>query len=924
MSIIRISFVAFSLFFVLIPDMALGDDPSLTLFDAGGTPYYSPDNSTLFSALPGEYFGLELKDKPFDDFGLYMSLYKTPYPLNLVPPPLLLMPPLFPLENPGQQLDAFGKFNSMYYLPVELGTLGYDLDIFVQGFTWNVNDSFELTNGITMCVTAPRYRAKVCYGWGTALNTMLELGERLDDDVTDNTIPTFGGGLYNGGKFYPSHLLGGGGTFVLKDEVAPAAGLPNPSTSIFLNGAQDLIPGDARFDADFLFYPQEGSSPYIYARDRICRNNENKFLQHIIIPIYDVNHEKTHDLNLYHYKYKTLVFESGQWVERYEYGFVVLDVLTNEFYELTGSRMPGTATESAWKPYVAISPDGHFMSAVLKGQGTPATGDPTKIPDKLYIMRLRQDDTWNNGTHSLYARMNTLPFNDNYSWYLYPESMIFAGAPDPHVLFMTTSHFFAVSGTSEPPNNVPAMIWKIKCDQGQGSWVARQNFDATDAPRTGNDQYVINYFGKPVNRSDRDMTELKWLRSDDNKSICFRAAGRYYNNSVTPIEIGDYAFDVIAFTNITYSADSPADLSFEVKNLTKFSEYPTVREGFYIMPFGQARCGLSKAAISQETLGGIRYLAFCARSYTSAYQPNTKMDNKASDALYLTSLDGSMAGSLVPLTNPNIFSGVFHTDNTRGLGVYDPYFADPDTLLFFCGRHSWVTTSSFSPPMTDLFKYTISQGVYQNLTQSGYDESAAAAVPEPVPTFHYFGTVRPCGIFPSKDGRYIFFFRSFATGYGGQSQRINLVGIDVLDHCTLFDVSGSEFSQGIWPEMNYQLYGGSYYWGVEAFSMIIMPGDYSDKMYFTLEYYVAASPDAYQVFGVNLDLPTGVFPITFFSGTGMVDNIVSDSTGNYVAFSRSNVVNSETGSGTCSGAGSTLSSSGSGSAAGSYTIAFTM
>lgn len=908
--------MAFAFVLIFFPGLALGNYPTLTLFDSGGTPHTSPDNSTEFAALPGEYFGLQLEDKKDDIFGLYLSLYKTPYPLNEVPPPLLLMPPLFVLEQPGQQLDENGIFNSMYYLPPDLGTLGYDLNIYLQGYTWNQEDSFELSNGITMIVAAAKYRAIINYAWGPDLDIIPEFGTRLDEDATDNQIPASGGGgLENGGKFFPAQLLDGGGVFVLKDQVSPPATKPNPTTSLYLNTTEGLIPGDAGVgkDSRFAYYPPEGSSPHIYSRDRVCRNNENRYLQHIIVPVFDENGEKTQDLNIYHYKYKTLVYDAdqGAWVPQYEYGFIALNVLTNEFYELTGTRFLGTQEESAWDPYVAVSPDGKFMSAVLKGtRGDPQvwSQDPDVqwwegTPDKLYIIRLQKDDLWEkaegaNGKHARFVRSRRLQGYKNASFLIFAESMIFAGKPDPHVLFLLMSRENMTTSASfppEPPLIKPGTLWRVLCD-----WDVKDpekpalvyNFGSSSAPRAGGGQYEINYFGETAHRGDRDLTRLKPIVSKDHSILCIRGAGRSWDDNANDPD-GRYAFDIIAFKDITYSKDDPSNMDFEVTNITQFSETGQ-KQGFFIMPFGHARCGFMKAALSEPNIGGIRFMAFSARSYTSAHQPgapsptNTSEyeSDQAADDLYIAPLDGSMAGSLVPLTNPNLFGGNFQSNSAYGSGIYDPYFADPDSLLFFCGQHSQVASNSYNPPTTDLFLYKVTDGTYRNLTVSGWDNGDGVYVKEVDPPYNYFGTVRPSGLFSSSDGRYIFFLRAWSGSPSPpEDKRVNIVGIDTQNDFTLFDVSGPEFSQGIWPEMDYEK-NGDHVWGAEALNMIIMPGASTDKLFFTAKY-LEGTKDNYQVFGVNLDLPTGVYPLTFFDSAGMIDNMVCDPSMNYVAFARS-------------------------------------
>lgn len=884
---------------------SLAVDPTLTIFDKHGNPYWNPDNSTLFLALPGDTFGLELIHAKEEAFGIFMSLYKTPYPLDLVPPPLLLMPPLFPLEV-GGVLDVNGVFNSMYMLPASMASLGYDLDIYLQAYVKDDNDNFYLSNGITMRVESTKFRARLRYSWGPAIDLHTEIGNRDDTDVTDNHIPANGPGLQNGGKFFPTHLLDGSGVFVFKDKVEPEGGLPVPTTSIFLNDRDALIPGDSGFDSRFSFYPPLGSSPYIYARDRICRNNENQFNQHIIVPIFDENQEKTHDLNIYHYKYKTLEYVKVQedpvvweWQDRFDYGFIALDVLTGEFYELTGTHFKGWADKSAWKPYVTISPDGKFMAAVR--HETPEDfekeGDPPR-PDKLYIIRLKKDDLWDSGEHTVFAQMNEGIGTNHDMWWIYPESMVFTGQPDPHLLLVITNRVDnSTQPSAEPPPTIPASLWRVRCGM-QNNQAKYYNLNNSGVYLAGGNKYNFTFFGEAVNRPDRVTTQLKMIKSKDHSMVCVRAAGRHYGGTPAQPEFGEYSFDILALNDITYSDADPTSSSFDVVNVTRFDEYDGFQSGFYVKPFGQGRCGFSKAALSEPTIGGYRHIAFCTRSYTSSNQPASPNSVNASDDFYFAPTNGTMAGALIPLTNPNLFAGEFQSFPMPGMGIQDPFFADPNSLLFFCGMNAEVTNNNYDPPRSDLFLYNIVSGSYRNLTDSGYDTGNDVHVSKIEPPYSFFGTVRPCGIFSSKDKRFIFFLRA-RQKLDADYQLLNMVGIDTADDFALFDLSGNEFSQGIWPEMDVEKvqFNVDHYWGAEALSMIIMPGEYTDRLFFTCKYRTSYNQSAYQLFSLNLDSPANVIPMTFFKygssdkQPGMIDNIVSDPLGLYLGFSRANTVN---------------------------------
>ena len=95
-SLILVFTVCIALCYVLPGELPAQVTPALTLYDNQGTPYWNPDNSTLFSASPGVVFRMELTGAPSAPFGLFMSLKSTPFPKNIVPPPLFIMWPIWP------------------------------------------------------------------------------------------------------------------------------------------------------------------------------------------------------------------------------------------------------------------------------------------------------------------------------------------------------------------------------------------------------------------------------------------------------------------------------------------------------------------------------------------------------------------------------------------------------------------------------------------------------------------------------------------------------------------------------------------------------------------------------------------------------------------------------------------------------------
>ncbi len=361
------------LFLVLIGPLQGQVDPALTIYDMQGMPFTAQDNSTVFIASPGAYFQMEITGAVMAPFGLFMSLFTTPFPTNIVPPPLFIMPPIFPIiAGPGKVLDPSGSFSFTGIVPPDFLSLGYDVDLYFQGFVQDPVNGLQLTNGIRMVIISPLYKADLAVAYGSNLKAIEEFGRILDADAGDNKSPQGGGpGLENGEPVVPDPEIKKS-IYAFTDDVPPPPGSPVPSTSIFLNGRFPLVPGDAGIDQRFLTYPKVGSHLHILTRDRICRDNENQNLQHIIVPVFESGGKKTHDLNVYQFRD----------VDTGEYGFMVLDVLNNDFYELTGTRLISNnsqTSESPWGAHVAVSPDGKFMAAVNKDR----TGDYVGVVESL-------------------------------------------------------------------------------------------------------------------------------------------------------------------------------------------------------------------------------------------------------------------------------------------------------------------------------------------------------------------------------------------------------------------------------------------------------------------------------------------------------------------------------------------------------------
>jgi hypothetical protein len=127
----------------------------------------------------------------------------------------------------------------------------------------------------------------------------------------------------------------------------------------------------------------------------------------------------------------------------------------------------------------------------------------------------------------------------------------------------------------------------------------------------------------------------------------------------------------------------------------------------------------------------------------------------------------------------------------------------------------------------------------------------------------------------------------------GKAQKLNLVGVDVLSNFTIFDLTGDEFSNGFIPNLDHETITSSgYRWGPEQMSMVLIPTATTDLFFFTSKYQSVPTNKSYQVFMVNMAFPIAAFPVTSYdtSYEGLVDNITADSTGTYLAYSRSDIV----------------------------------
>jgi len=809
---------------------------------------------------------MEVAGTPFSPYGLYMSLYTTPFGLTTVPPPLFIMPPIIPvLAGPAMILNSAGTASFYALVPPEFSTLGSDLNIYFQGFVQDPVNGIELTNGVRLEIVKSVYKVDVATAYGESLDKITVFGKIQDDNAEDNKVS--GVDLLNGAPLTHTSTLPSGHDYNF-DTMMP--GPATPATSIYLNGMFHLVPGDAGIEDRFNLYPRMGSHPNILTRDMICRNNQNKNSQHIIVPIYDVGGKKTNDLNVYHFRDDT----------KDEFGFFSVDVLNNSIYELSGTRNINNgigAVDSAWDPHVAISPDGKYMAAVLRKDRAAGHVDA----DVLYIIRLRNGDTWYSNEKNAYPVPLDIaaPVTSDFApTRIYAETMTFAGNPNSHnFLFFACNRVVESTTPTDPEideSNRASVLWAIDVTtmDTANEEMHYYTFDSLETDyqiTTGDNKYKAKYFGSPLNYttgSSDEYNNLNWIRSADNEKIVMRIAGRSEEFVGAAWEMGEWSWDIISISDI---ADSFND--WDIFNTTRFAE-PVEKEGFLIYPFGSAYNGSARASINPSgTL-----FAFVAKDYLNT-------NNSKCKDLYLTATDGSLAGSLVSRTPSHLFKGEFLPSLTTDFGrtIYDPYFASDDDLLFYCGEEE-ATTVVYSTPSTDLFLFQYLTGKYTNLTVS---LTKGSSNPEYEPPFTLFGDVRPAGLFPSKDGKYVFIFRATA-----QFAECDLVGIDTTDNFRMFDLTGNEFGTGYIPSLateRRKIGFPLYPIGPEWARLVRQYVDDTEMFFFTAMYNHEYMDQKYQVFMVNIDFPVAAFPVTSFSTKGLINNMVVDTTGNFLAFSRS-------------------------------------
>ncbi|MFH1998820.1 MAG: hypothetical protein ABIK28_04020, partial [Planctomycetota bacterium] len=633
--------------------------------------------------------------------------------------------------------------------------------------------------------------------------------------------------------------------------------------ALFLNGIFYIVPGDS--GAETHQGLDAGSSLYIYTRDRVCRNNENPLLQHIVVPVRDRQGEKIRDLNLYHF-YDHSTGESG---------FMALDIDKNDFYELLGTRSKGVAHGSAWDPNVAVSPDGKFMAAVRKSAGSGISGD------RLFLIKLEKEDRWDAGGHARQIDVGSKNKEAGGVSRIFAQSMTFGGAPDPHLLFFVTDRVHAVHGMSAPSEHAAASLWSVHVPAENSVAKYHDFIQSPDWPRAGDGASPFVYFGHPEGEGPDAASagQLSWLRSEDNKTIFLRAGWSSHAGALLEPgeEIEEWCWDVLALSDMYCTK---AEGTYAIRNVTEFP--PGWKgKGFHIRPFGRAYNGAAKAAVSPVDGNGRRFIAFAAGH------------REGIERLYVASDDGAGRGELKPVTSPALFCGSFAEDDTNvGPGVYDPFFMRPGLLLFFYGKKP-ETAGRVDGPQTDLFSYQLSSGECLNLTRTARSRDPAAHETCPsAPPFKSYGNVRPCGCFPSRDRRFLFFLRGF-NGDSPATSKVNLIGVDGINNSSLLDLSGNEFGRGFPPDLS---------WGPQAaqilgpdpgsMNMIIVPAETGDRLFFTAAFHTVQMNSADQVFMLSLKYPKSALPITSFpdNGPGYVDHLVPDPWGNYIAFTRSDCV----------------------------------
>jgi len=207
---IRLSLLLLLISGIVLPSssaqLAPGDTPQLTLRDGlgndappAGGPY---DSSGVFSGSSGLFFSADLaylaeNQNNFDvPWGLLVSSAQTPFPTNLLPPPLFVQPPfVFVVPTPAM-LDGSGFGTQPMSIPNGL----YSGDFYVQAIVQDVSSfpALKLSNGVRVNVTPPEFNVRFSFVRSAPALGILDIegvGHRDIDGDTLNTFAPFASGV---------------------------------------------------------------------------------------------------------------------------------------------------------------------------------------------------------------------------------------------------------------------------------------------------------------------------------------------------------------------------------------------------------------------------------------------------------------------------------------------------------------------------------------------------------------------------------------------------------------------------------------------------------------------------------------------------------------------------------------------------------
>ncbi|MEW6743754.1 MAG: hypothetical protein AB1486_13440 [Planctomycetota bacterium] len=219
-------------------------------------------------------------------------------------------------------------------------------------------------------------------------------------------------------------------------------------------------------------------------------------------------------------------------------------------------------------------------------------------------------------------------------------------------------------------------------------------------------------------------------------------------------------------------------------------------------------------------------------AYT-AFDPAT-----GDDYLYVAPSDGSLAGSNRLVNEPSKFNFSAQDD------VRDAWFATDNLLTF------WFGDAGGTAKM-DMYRYNLQSLEIINVTgTSGYL----------VPDFDGPGDIYSRGEWLSESGRYLFCVRDGAFDPEGRDA-CNVIGVDLVTW-TVFDLTGSEFSNGFTPDTN----GPEGLPTADKWQLTRSPGA-QDLVWFVSRF---AAPtfgdtDDHQIWVMDERYPFAAYPITSFS-----------------------------------------------------------